>query len=328
MITRRNVLLASGIGLLVTPRLGLGQSRSKTPRIAVVWILPADDPTVLQYRSVLLKRLSELGYADGRNIVIDERSADGHVERLDAIARELAASNVDVIVAPTVATSSAARKATGAIPIVMVHAGDPVGAGLIDSLARPGSNVTGTTNLSLGGKHVELMRDLVPRSHSIAALVNPSNAGARNYVADAVEAGRRLNLKIAVVEVAHDDAFPNAFATLRGMRPDGLLVLSDALIGRHRAKVIGFAASNRLPACYGQASNVRDGGLISYGPLLVEHYVMAAGYVDRILKGAKPADLPVEQPTVFEIVINLRTANALGLTIPQALVVRAQEVIS
>ena len=215
------------------------------------------------------------------------------------------------------------RQATNTIPIVMVHAGDPVGAGLIATLARPGGNVTGTTNLSLGGKHVELIRELVPRAVRVAILVNPNNAGARSYVADAMEAGRSFNLSIAVADVDREEGFPNAFAMIRNMRPDGLLVLSDALIGGHRAQVIAFAASARLPACYGQASNVSDGGLVSYGPLLVEHYVMAAGYVDRILKGAKAADLPVEQPTKFELLINSKTATALGLTIPQSVIARA-----
>ena len=327
MITRRSVLLASGMGLLVAPRLGRGQPQSKTPRIGVLWVLPAGDPMISQYRSTFLKRLSELGYVEGKNILIEERFAEGHAERLGELARELAASKVDVIVAPTVATSRAARQATNAIPIVMVHAGDPVGAGLIASLARPGGNVTGTTNLLLGGKQVELMRELVPRAVRLAILVNPSNAGASSYVADAMEAGRSLNLSIAVAEVVQEEGFPNAFAMIRNLRSDGLLVFSDALIGRHRAQVIAFAASARLPACYGQAINVRQGGLVSYGPLLVEHYVMAAGYVDKILKGAKAADLPVEQPTKFELVINLKTARALGLTIPQSVIARAEEVI-
>jgi putative tryptophan/tyrosine transport system substrate-binding protein len=278
----------------------------------------------MQSRSVFLQRISALGYVEGKSIVIEERSAEGHPERMGELARELVASKVDVIVTPTVAASTAARQATSTIPIVMVHAGDPVGAGLIASLARPGGNVTGTTNLLLGGKQVELIRELVPRAAKLAMLVNPSNAGTRTYVADAMEACRKLNLSIAVAEVTRDEDFPNAFVMIRNMRPDGLLVMNEALIGRHRSEVIAFAASARLPACYSQGRDVRDGGLVSYGPLIREHYVMAAGYVDRILKGAKPADLPVEQPTRFELFINLKTAEALGLTIPQSLSVRAE----
>jgi putative ABC transport system substrate-binding protein len=275
----------------------------------------------------VIERLSALGYVEGKNILIEERFADGNSERPDELARELAAIKVDVIVTPTVAASGAARRATATISIVMVHAGDPVGAGLIASLARPGGNVTGTTNLLLGGKHVELIRELVPRATKVAMLVNPSNSGARSYVADAMEAGRRFNLGIAVADVTRVEDFPNAFAKIRDRRPDGLLVMLEPLIGGQRAQVIAFAASARLPACGGNAIFVRDGGLVAYGPILAEHYVMAAGYVDKILKGAKPADLPVEQPTRFELAVNLKTAKTLSLTIPQSLIVRATDVI-
>ena len=324
MTTRRSVLLTGGIGLLVAPRLSRGQPKSKTPRIGVLWINSIGDPRLLEFRSTFLQRLSALGYVVGKNILIEERSAEGHPERLAELARELVASKVDVIVTPSVATSTAARQTTSTIPIVMLHAGDPVGAGLIASLARPGGNVTGTTNLSLGGKHVELIRELVPRAVKLAMLVNPSNAGARTYAADATETCRRFNCGINVAEVTRDEDFPSAFATIRNMRPDALLVMDEALIGKHRAEIIAFAASARLPACYGDARTVRDGGLVCYGPILLEHYVMAAGYVDRILKGAKPADLPVEQPTRFELVINLKTAKDLGLKIPQSVNVRAE----
>jgi putative tryptophan/tyrosine transport system substrate-binding protein len=198
---------------------------------------------------------------------------------------------------------------------------------LIASLARPGGNVTGTTNLSFSGKQIELMRELVPRAVKLAILLNPGNAGARRYVTDAMEAARTFDLSIAVAEVARIEDFQNAFAMIRDMRPDGLLVMADPFIADQLAQVIRFAASAHLPATYDQPNMARAGGLIAYGPFLVEHYAMAAGYVDRILKGAKPADLPVEQPTRFELVINMKTAKSLGLTIPQPLLVRADEVI-
>ena len=327
MITRRSLLLAGGVGLLVGHRPSLGQVPPKIPRIGILYFISMHDATLLHYREAFRRRLSALGYVEGKNILIEERSAEGHAERLSELARELVASKVDVIVAAAVAASSAARQATNTIPIVMVNAGDPVAAGLIASLARPGGNVTGTTNLSFAGKHVELMRELVPRAVKLAILLNPTNAGARRYVADATEAGRRFNVSIAVAEVARAEDFPSAFAMIRNMRPDGLLVMTEPLIGEHRAKVIAFAASAHLPASYDQANMVRESGLVSYGPIFVEHYVMAAGYVDKILKGAKPADLPVEQPTRFELMLNLSTAKALGLTIPQSLIVRADEVI-
>jgi putative tryptophan/tyrosine transport system substrate-binding protein len=327
VITRRSVLLAGGVGVVFAHRLSYGQPRSKTPRIGVLWFGSMDTPAASRNRSVFRQRLSALGYIEGRNILIEERSAEGNAERLGALARELVASKVDVIVTPAVTASRAARQATSTIPIVMVHAGDPVGAGLIASLARPGGNVTGTTNLSYSGKQIELMREVAPRATKLAILLNPSNAGARRYVTDAMEAGRKLNLSIAIAEVARIEDFQNAFAMIRDMRPDGLLVMADPLIGDQIAQVIAFGASTRLPATYDQPNMARAGGMVAYGPLLAEHYVMAAGYVDRILRGAKPADLPVEQPTRFELVINLKTAKSLGITIPQSLLVRADEVI-
>ena len=250
MITRRSVLLAGGLGLLVAHRPSHGQAKSKIPRIGVLWFSSMDTPWTLQNRSVFRQRLAALGYVEGKNIVIDERSAEGNPERLGELARELAASKVDVIVTPAVTASRAARQATSTIPIVMVHAGDPVGAGLIASLARPGGNVTGTTNLSYAGKQIGLVRELVPRAGKLAILLNPSNADARRYVTDAMDAGRKLNLSISVAEVARVEDFQNAFAMIREMRPDALLVMGDPFIGEHRAEVIAFAASARLPATY------------------------------------------------------------------------------
>ena len=317
MTTRRSMLLAGGIGLLVAPRLSRGQPKSKTPRIGFVWGGSMGNPELMKSRSAFLERISALGYVEGKSILIEERFAEGHPERRGELARELVASRVDIIVTPSVVASTAARQATSTIPIVMVHAGDPVGAGLIASLARPGGNVTGTTNLSLGGKQVELIRELIPHAVKLAMLVNPSNAGTRPYVADATETCRRLNCGITVAEVTRDEDFPSAFVTIRNMGSDALLVMDEQLIGKHRAEVIGFAATARLPACYGPADMVRDGGLVCYGPLLLEHYVMAAGYVDRILKGAKPADLPVEQPTRFELVINFEDSQSARFDHPR-----------
>jgi putative tryptophan/tyrosine transport system substrate-binding protein len=327
VITRRSFLLAGGIGLLVAAQFSRAQPKSKIPHIGVLWFGSMDTPTNTRNRSVFRQRLAALGYVEGKNIVIEERSADGNTERLGDLARELAASKVDIIVAQAVTASRAARQATSTIPIVMLHAGDPVGAGLISSLARPGGNVTGTTNLSYAGKHIGLVRELVPRAVKLAILVNPGNALARSYITDAMEAGRKFNLSIAVAEVARVEDFPNAFAMIRDMQPDALLVMSDPLVGQHREEIFAFAATARVPASYDLPNMAREGGLIAYGPLLAEHYVMAAGYVDRILKGAKPADLPVEQPTRFELVVNLKTARALGLTFPQSLLLRADEVM-
>jgi putative ABC transport system substrate-binding protein len=315
------------MGLLTAPWLSRAQPPNQIPRIGILWFGSMDTLGGSRNRTVFRQRLAALGYVEGRNIAFEERSAGGSAERLRELARELAKNKVDVIVTPAVTASRAARQATSTIPIVMVHAADPVGAGLIASLARPGGNVTGTTNLSYAGKQVELMHELVPRAVKLAVLLNPSNAGGRRYVKDAMEAGGKFNLRIGVVEVARVEDLPNAFAVIRDMRPDGLLVMADPFIGDHQTEVFSFAASARLPATYDQPNMARNGGMVAYGPLLSEHYVMAAGYVERILKGAKPADLPVEQPARFELVINSKTAKALGLTIPQSLLARADEVI-
>jgi putative ABC transport system substrate-binding protein len=327
VITRRSVLFVGAIGMLAAPRFSRSQAPSKIPRIGILWFGSINTPAALQNRSAFRQRLAALGYVEGKNIVIDERSAEGNPERLRELARGLVASKVEVIVTPAVTASRAARQATSTIPIVMVHAGDPVGAGLIASLARPRGNVTGSMNLSYAGKQIELMREIAPRAVKLAILLNPSNANAPKYVTDAMEAGRSFNLSIAVAEVTHVADFQNAFEMFREMRPDGLLVMADPLIGDQIAQVIAFVASARLPAIYDQPAYAKAGGMVAYGPLLVEHYVMAAWYVSKILNGAKPADLPVEQPSRFALVINLKTAKTLGLTIPQSLLLRADEVI-
>ncbi len=273
--------------------------------------------------------MRELGYVEGKTILIEERYADGNAQRLMELARELVESRIDIIVTVAVAATTAARQATGMIPIVMVHAGDPIGAGLIASLARPGGNVTGTTSMipELGAKQVQLIRELVPRVAKLGILVNPTNAGAAPLLANVADAARSFNIGLVTAEVTRAEDFTNAFTVLRNARLDGLLVMVEPLIFVNRAQVMDFAASARLPASYDLGAIVRGGGLISYGPVLIEHYATAAGYVDRILKGTKPGDLPVQQPTKFELVVNLKTAKALGLSIPQMLLLRADEVI-
>ena len=301
------------------------QPSSKIPRVAMLIFGTRENAakTIALFR----QRLREIGYVEGKTILIEERYAEGNAQRLPELARELAQSRVDVIVAVAVAASVAARQATSTIPIVMVHAGNPIGAGLIASLARPGGNVTGTTSMipELGAKQIELFRQLVPRVAKLGILVNPKNPGtASTNVADTA---RRFNISVVIVEVTRADDFPKAFTELSNARPDGLVVMVEPLIFQNRAAVIGFAASARLPATYDNAGVVRDGGLISYAPVFLDHYAMAADYVEKILKGAKPGDLPVQQPTKFELVVNLKTARALDLTIPPILLQRANEVI-
>ena len=280
--------------------------------------------------ALLRARLKELGYVEGKSIRVEEAHADGDPQRLSRLAQEVAASKPDVIVTIAAAATLAARQATTAIPIVMTHAGNPVGAGLAESLAHPGGNVTGTTSMvpDLGIKQVELLRQLIPTLRTLAVLANPTNPGAPATLANVNEAAVPLNIRVVVGEVTRAQDFDKAFATIRDARPDALLVLIEPLIGMHRQRVLDFAATHRLPASYDVGREfVRGGGLISYGPVLATHYAIAADYVDKILKGAKPGDLPIHQPTQFVLVVNLKTARDLGLTIPQSLRLRADEVI-
>ena len=327
MIDRRRFVQALAGGVLVASRTARGQRAVKIPRVAILVFGARQGYMINAWLARFRQRLQELGYVEGKTILIEDRYAEGNAQRLSELARELAASNVDVIVAQAVAATTAARQATSTIPIVMVHAGNPVGAGLIVSLARPGGNVTGTTNLPLGGKHVDLLRELVPRVTKLAILANPTNAGAPSFVAAMTNGARKYNIGVVMAEVSRAEDFPNAFAAIHNARPDGLVVAVEPMIGTRFAEVIEFAATTRLPAIADDGTFARRGGLIAYATVYVEHYSLAADYVDKILKGARPGDLPVQQPARFELVINLKTAKALGLTIPQSLLVRADEVI-
>ena len=325
---RRPVLCALGIaGLLAGPGRPWAQRQATIARIGALWFASSSDAFPRRNFALFRQRLRELGYVEGRTIVIDERFAEGSPQRLKELARELVDARMDVIVTPAVAATIAVRQATDTIPIVMLHAGNPIGAGLIASLARPGGNVTGTANLPLGSKHVELMREVAPRMTRLAILVNPTNAGARSFVANMTEAARILNIDATIVEVSRPEDFPQAYATMRNAHADWLHVVDEPMISAHRAEWVEYAASAQLPLSSDVGETARVGGLISYAPLLTEHYVSAAVYVDKILKGAKPADLPVEEPTRYELIVNLKTAQALGLTIPQSVLVRAEEVI-
>ncbi len=328
MTTRRALVRALGAGaLLAGVGYARGQPQAKIPRIGMLVFGQAEASFSKRAIAVFRQRLAELGYVEGKTVLIDARYAEGNAQRLTELARELAASKVDVIVAVSSAATTAARQATSTIPIVMVIAGNAVGAGLIASLARPGGNVTGTTNLPLGGKLVDLMRELVPRVAKVAVLTNPTSPGAPPFVAAMTDAARKSNIEVVVAEVSRAEDFPNAFTLIRNARPDGLLVAVEPFIGKHIAEVIEFAATTRLPAIYDSGEPVLQGGLIAYATLYIEHYALAAEYVVKILKGAKPGDLPVQQPARFELVINLKTAKALGLTIPQSMLQRADDVI-
>jgi putative tryptophan/tyrosine transport system substrate-binding protein len=274
--------------------------------------------------------MSELGWVEGRNVVIDYRFAEGRNERLPDLAAELVQKKVDLIVAANSPTAVAARNATRTIPIVMTSVSDPVGFGLVDSLARPGGNVTGVTysaGLDIFGKQLQLLTEVVPTAKRVAVLWNPSNPGHAAVVSNVKAAAQTLGLSAQFLEARTTDEFDGAFAAMAMQRAQALLVASDSMFGSHAAQLGELTTKNRLPSVHGARSNVEAGGLILYGANILRQVRRSAVYVDKILKGAKPADLPVEQPTMFELVINLKTARALNLTIPQSLLLRADFVI-
>src|SRR5262245_40060320 len=274
--------------------------------------------------------LRELNYIEGQNIAFAYRYAEGKVDRLPDLAAELVRSKVDIIIAVNFPGVQAAKNATKTIPIVMVNVGrDPVEAGLVESLARPGGNVTGISNLGveLGAKRLELLKEAVTKITRVADLYDPANPGNLVGVKELLPAARTLKLTIQSWEVRGADDFERVFSAIGKQRPDGLYVHGGPLMYANQKRVAGFALKNRLPSVYSGTQYVHAGGLMSYGNDVTEHYRRVAYFVDRILKGAKPADLPVEQPTKFEFVINLKTAKQIGLTIPPNVLARADKVI-
>ena len=321
---RRRAFL--GLASVAMPFAVFAQQGRRKWHISVLFL--GSPASFLAQRGIPLfrQRLRELGYTE-INTDIEERYADGDQGRLTKLAQEVAARNVDVIVAQAVAATIAARRATSIIPIVMLHAGDPIGAGLIHNLAHPGGNITGTVNLPLGGKLVDLVRELLPNVAKVAILNNPTSAAAASFIATIDDAARKSRMSVTVAQVTKREDFPAAFAVIRAAQPDALLVVVEPLIAQYDGTLIEFAAAARLPTIYDGAAQVRRGGLMAYAVSYLEHYPLAADYVDKILKGERAAELPVQQPKKFELVINLKTANALGVTIPQSLLVRADEVI-
>ena len=273
--------------------------------------------------------LRELGWVEGKNIVWERRYADNHLDRLPEMAAELARLKVDVIMAPGTLAPLAAKRATATIPIVMTGAGDPLESGLVDSLARPGGNVTGVSLMvtELGGKRLELRKELVPHMSRVAVLWNAANPYPAAVFRESQRAGQTLGIDVQSLAVRGPDDFAGAFETAKRQPPDALDVVEDPMTMNFRDQIVDFAAACRLPAIYGFRFFVDAGGLMSYGASFSDTSRLAAGYVDKILRGAQPSDLPVEQPTKFELVINLKTAKALGVTLPQNLLVAADEVI-
>jgi putative tryptophan/tyrosine transport system substrate-binding protein len=325
---RRRFLLTSVGGALAAPLGAGGQQAGKVYRIGY---LGAGGPAPLNTPIAFEDALRELGYVAGKNILIDYRFAEGRYERLPALAAELVRLKADIIVTNPTPATVAAKKATETIPIVMISGSvDPVGLGLVTSLARPGGNVTGLSfgaSTEIFSKGLELLKDIVPKVRRVAVLSNPGSPIQPLIIRELKAAGRSLGVQLQLLEVRGLDEFDDAFAAMAKERVGALLVVSDSLFNFHRARLADLAARSRLPAAYGTRDLVEVGGLMSYGPSFRDLFRRGAVYVDKILKGAKPADLPVEQPTKFELVINLKTAKALGLTIPPSLLARADQVI-
>ena len=273
--------------------------------------------------------LRDLGYVEGRNLTIEHRAPDWKYERLPALAAELTRLKVDVIVAASPPATAAARQATTSIPIVFAVSGDPVGEGFVASLSRPGGNTTGlsTIGTDLVGKQLELLKEIAPRMTRVAVLQNPKQTSHGSAVREAESAARALGLELHVAKASTSSEIDAAFSAMSSQRVGGLLVLRDAEFRALRAQIVARAARARLPAVYGLREEAEAGGLIAYGANVPLLFRRAATYVDKILKGANPAELPVEQPSKFELVINLKSAKSMGLAIPQSLLLRADEVI-
>jgi putative tryptophan/tyrosine transport system substrate-binding protein len=322
-------LVTLTLSLLVVPLAAEGQQATHVSRIG--WLSPGlprpdHDPPVDTFR----QGLREFGYVEGQHLVMAYRGAAGRIERLPDLAAELVQLQVAVIVAVGTAATHAAQDATHTIPIVMTGTTDPVAQGFVASLARPGGNITGVSNLmaDLPHKRLELLKEAVPHSARIAVLVNPANPPAQSVLHTLTVTAQELRLHLHIVELRHAEELDAAFAAMTHEGADALMVVSDPLLmDELLGQVADLATKSRLPAMYDWKMYVEAGGLMSYETSLPERHRRAATYVDKILKGAKPADLPVEQSTTFELIINLKTAQALGLTIPPALLFQADEVI-
>jgi ABC-type uncharacterized transport system substrate-binding protein len=323
---RLMVIIATLLGCV---GMATAQQVKKVPRIGY---LVGGDPASESTRAEAIRlALRELGYVEGQNIAIEYRYTEGKVDRYPELAAELVRLKVDIILVGGTRLIQAAKNATKTIPIVMVGLGaDPVEAGLVESLARPGGNVTGLTNLSreLGGKRLELLKEAVPKLARVAVLYEPASRPSVLEVKEVLPvAARALGLTVRSWEVRAANGFEKVFDTLNKQRPDGLYVTTGGLMSYNRKRIVGFALKSRLPSVYQSREYVDAGGLMSYSADLADSNRRVAYYVDRILKGAKPADLPVEQPTKFELAINLKTAKQIGVTIPQSLLYRADKVI-
>ncbi len=313
--------------ILSPPLTTAAQQPAKIPRIGILTLVSASSAPLLF--EAFRQGWREHGYVEGQNIAFEYRFAQGRADRLPTMAAELVSMKVDVIVTESVAAALAAKRATQTIPIVMAISGDPVGAGLVASLPRPGGNVTGLSLLApeLSGKRLQLLTEAAPRTTRVAVIWNPVSPASAGYLRETEAAARSLGLQLQPVEVRSPADLDAAFKAVARARPSALITLADGMLPANRTRIVQFAAKSQLPGVFPHREWADAGGLMAYGPSFASNWRRAATYVDKILKGAKPAELPVEQAMRFELVINMKTAKALGLTFPQTILIQATEVI-
>jgi putative tryptophan/tyrosine transport system substrate-binding protein len=320
---KRREFIAASAALLVLPRRSLAQgTRRRVGFLAMDVVEPA-------VQKAWLDGLRNHGWIDGRNLIIEYRYAPSQ-DRLPAFAAELVALSPDLLIAPNTQAAVALKSATASIPIVFAAVGDPVSLGLVQSLSRPGGNITGFAAINPGftSKEIAILREMVPTASKIAVLANPGNPIQRRVIAEELpQTAQKLGVALPIVEATTAEELDIAFASAAAQQPDAIIVFGDPLTFNNLPRVAALAAKHRLPAIYISRLFATNGGLMSYGPDIPDLFFRAGGYVDKILKGTKPSDLPVEQPTKFELVINLRTAKALGLTVPPSLLAIADQVI-
>ena len=329
MSTRRQILIALVSGAFITPYASSAQQTNKLRRIGFL-VAAARPPSIdAHYMGAFVRGLRDLGYAEGKNFVIEWRFADGNYQRLPVLAAELVSMNVDVLMTGGTAANSALQKATTTIPIVNATMSDPVGNGFAKSLTHPGGNITGlalaTTDMS--PKHVELLRLIVPKLTSLGVLVNLGNSAHPAVAKSITTNAQRLGIKVRILDARNADGLTRNFSIMKQERTEAVIAVVDAFFISQRREIAELALKNNLPSMFSAQEHVEAGGLMSYGQNLADHYRRAAAYVDKIFKGAKPGNLPIEQPAVFSLTINSKTAKALGLAIPQELLLRADKVI-
>jgi putative ABC transport system substrate-binding protein len=324
--SRLVLMITLTIGLLAAPLAAAAQPAPKVPRIGI--LSPFSLPDSAHWHQAFRHGLRDLGWVEGRNISIEYRFAEGKDDRLPEFASELVALKVELIVATTISAAQASKNATRTIPIVLTAAGDPVATGLVESLAKPGGNVTGLSQMSpeMAGKRLQLLKEIVPNVARVAVMWNPQTPTSVLAWKEIQLAARDLGVQLHSLEVRTPHEFDKAFEEARA-RTGAVAIMPSPLFVRNLRRIADLAAKSGLPAISHVTEFAESGGLVAYGPDRADLFRRAAGYVDRILKGAKPADLPVEQPTKFELVINLKTAKSLGLTIPPAVLARADEVL-